>query len=135
MENFFAWLASIAGAGPVCTEQVWDCRAGPDPSEACNLTCYSHAEEITALTCSSEALLMTSASEGHAIHTWNVQTRYAVLIYRETVNAVLDWLPDATMVLSTSIDRVLYIRDVWTSYCIQAQKQPDGSIYSSGSAS
>ncbi|GHO87256.1 WD40 repeat domain-containing protein [Dictyobacter formicarum] len=135
MGNFFAWLASIAGASPVYAEQLWDCRAGLDPSVVGNLNYYSHAEGITALTCSSDTWLVASASEDHAIHIWNVQTRYAVLIYRETVNAVLAWLPDATLSIFTSTDRVLYIWDVWTNSCVQTQKQSGGRILSSGSAS
>ncbi|GCE04007.1 hypothetical protein [Dictyobacter aurantiacus] len=132
MESFFSWLTSIVGAGPAHMEQVWDYRAGHDPSLTCNLGCYRQAEEITALTCSSEAQLMTLTGEGRDIHIWNVRTRYAVFIYRETMSAVLDWLPDASLKISTSTDRVFYIWDVWT----QAQKQPGvGVYYSPGSAS
>ncbi|GLV57301.1 hypothetical protein KDH_41370 [Dictyobacter sp. S3.2.2.5] len=133
MESFFSWLTSIVGAGSAYMEQVWDYRAGPDPSSIiCNLVCYHQAEEVTALTCSSETRVMASTGEDQDIHIWNVRTRYAVFVYRETMSAVLDWLPDASLKISTSTERVLYIWDVWT----QAQKQPGvGVYYSPGSAS
>lgn len=136
MENLFAWMTSIVGAGLAHMERVWDYHPGPDPSMACGWAHYGQAEEITTFTCSSEVRLLTSAGDDHgAIHIWNVRTRYAVLIYRETMSAVLDRLPDASLKISTSTERVLYFWDIWTSSCVQAPKQPGVGVYSSGSAS